>query len=156
MSRNVRYRFSWFVLIEVLFLLLVLGGCTFLMVWNIVQVATADAVEPLRLVLTVVGFSFGWVLLVAFFPFLFWIVPILIGRRAAKAEDPREIPSDVKSSLLHRVGDNVVIETPIEVEGILIEAGSKVMVVGLGSNYYEIMHKNKRVSIPASLIDKSL
>ena len=101
MARSVRHHVSGIVLLEAFIFILILGGYTFLMVWNIVKIATAPDLDTLKLILTVVGFSVGWILICVFFPFLFWIGPMLIGRRAAKAEDPREIPSDVKSALLH-------------------------------------------------------
>lgn len=123
------------------------------MVWNIVKIASADDLEVVKLVLTVVGFSLGWILIASFFPFFFWLGPLLIGRHAANNEDPRQIPSNVESSLLHRVGENVIVKKSIEVDGIAVEENSKVMVVGLGSNYYEIMAKGKRIRVPASIID---
>ena len=153
MSKRVSPHFSWLVLLQVLIYVLLLGGYTGLMVWRIVVVATADPVDALSLVLTVVGFGIGWILIATIFPFAFWFIPLLIGRKAARYEDPKENPSDTRSMLKHRVAETVVLEKELSIEGGVIPAGEKLMIVGLGPDYYEVMFKGKRTKIAANQID---
>ncbi|MCQ2772690.1 MAG: hypothetical protein MJ238_05410 [Bacilli bacterium] len=123
------------------------------MVWRIVVVASAEPLDTLSLVLTVVGFAIGWFLIATLFPFCFWFVPLLIGRRAARYEDPKENPSETRSMLKHRVAEMVALEKDVMIDGGTIAAGEKVMIAGLGPDYYEVMYKGKRTKIPANQID---
>lgn len=153
MSRRVSSHFSWLVLFQVLIYVAILGGYTGLMVWKIVVIASADPLDTLALVLTVVGFSIGWMVIAALFPFCFWLIPLLIGRKASRHEDPKENPADTRSMLKHRVAEMVTLEKDVVLEEYVIPAGEKVMIAGLGPNYYEVMYKGKRTKIFADQID---